>query len=273
MVATRPGDLPDFGNPPVVETVLSVQFEPLSQMRAAHFGLFWGQIRGRYPKTEERPSFDSAIERFPEPARRRLGLQFPVLEVPPLPRFWFIHGNENELIQLHPDRFIKNWRKSGEGDAYPRYEKVRDWFEQDFREFQGFVKKEKLGSIEVNQCEVTYVNHIVAGEGWGGHEDLDKVFTVWRHPAATIPGKAEDAVFHARFPIRDGSGHPVGRLHTDVQAALRNSDGKPMFVFNLTARGYLGRSTEFLDLGREWIVRSFAEMTTKEMHRVWERRQ
>ena len=273
MVAARPGDLPDFANPPVVETVLSVQFEPLSQMRAAHFGLFWGQIRERYPKTEERPSLDPVIERFPEPAPRRVGFQFPVLEVPPLPRFWFIHRNETELIQLQADRFIKNWRKSGEGDSYPRYEKLRGWFEQEFEEFQKFVKKEMLGSIEVNQCEVTYVNHIVSGEGWGSHEDLDKVFALWSHLASPIPGKAEDAAFHARFPIRDGSGQPVGRLHADVQAALRIPDGKPMFVLSLTARGYLGQSTEFFDLGREWIVRSFAEMTTKEMHRVWGRRQ
>jgi uncharacterized protein (TIGR04255 family) len=273
MVRERPSDLPDFANPPVVETVLSVQFEALSQMRAAHFGLFWSQIRERYPKTEERPSIDAAVERFPEPARPRVGLHFPVLEVPPLPRFWFIHRNENELIQLQSDRFIKNWRKSGEGDSYPRYEKVRDWFEKDFLEFATFVAREKLGSIEVNQCEVTYVNHIVAGEGWASHGDLEKVFTLWRHPATPFPGKAEDAVFHARFPIHDDSGHPVGRLHADVQAALRNSDGKPMFVLNLTARGYLGNSTDFFDLGREWIVRSFAEMTTTEMHRIWQRRQ
>jgi hypothetical protein len=45
-----------------------------------------------------------------------------------------------------------------------------------------------------------------------------------------------------------------------------------MFVLNLTARGLLGKSTEFLDLGREWIVRSFAEMTTTEMHEVWKRK-
>jgi uncharacterized protein (TIGR04255 family) len=269
---SRPADLPDFENPPVVEVVLSVQFEPLSGMRAAHFGLFWDQIRGRYPRTEERLALDPVVERFPEPARRRLGLQFPILEIPPLPRFWFLHETENELLQVQTDRFIKNWRKTGEGDAYPRYENVKEWFQQDFKEFQEFASREKLGTIGVNQCEVTYVNHIVPGEVWASHEDLDKVFTLWKQPSAPFPGKAEDAVFHARFPIRDGSGHPVGRLHADVQAALHSADNKPMFVLNLTARGLLGRSTEFFDLGREWIVRSFAEMTTTEMHHVWKRK-
>jgi uncharacterized protein (TIGR04255 family) len=272
MVTARPDDLPDFESPPVVETVLSAQFQPLSQMRAAHFGLFWNQVRSRYPKTEERPALDPVVERFPEPVRRRLGVQFPILAAPPLPRFWFVHQNDNELLQVQTDRFIKNWRKSGEGDAYPRYKRVKEWFEQDFKEFQDFASREKLGTIDVNQCEVTYVNHIVAGEGWASHADLDKVLTMWKRPGAPFPGQAEDAAFHARFPIKDSSGHPVGRLHVDVQAAIRNTDNKSMFVLNLTARGLLGKSTEFFDLGHEWIVRSFAEMTTTEMHKVWKRK-
>ncbi|MCL4850148.1 MAG: TIGR04255 family protein [Bryobacteraceae bacterium] len=272
MISAGPDDLPDFENPPVIETVLSAQFQPLGQMRTAHFGLFWNLIRDRYPTTEERSALDPVVERFPEPVRRRLGVQFPILESPPLPRVWFVHKNQNELLQVQSDRFIRNWRKKGDGDTYPRYEKVRAWFNQDFREFQDFAAREKLGTIEVNQCEVTYVNHIVAGEGWTSHEDIDRVLTVWRHPSGSFPGKTEDAVFHARFLIRDAAGHPVGRLHVDAQAALRNADNRPMFVVTLTARGMLGKTTEFLDLGRQWIVRSFAEITTPEMHLVWKRR-
>ncbi len=272
MVTVQPDDRPDFENPPVMETVLSAQFQPLSQMRAAHFGLFWNQIRDRYSKTEERPALDPVVERFPESVRRRLGVHLPILETPPLPRVWFVHRNQNELLQVQTDRFIRNWRQTGEGDAYPRYEKVKERFDQDFLEFQDFASREQLGAIEVNQCEVTYVNHIVAGDGWASHEDLDKVLTVWKHPGAPFTGKAEDAAFHARFPIKDAAGHPVGRLHVDLQTAVRNTDSKPMLVLNLTARGMLGNSTGFFDLGREWIVRSFAEMTTAEMHQVWKRR-
>lgn len=48
-------DLPDFDTPPVVETVLSVQFEPLPLVRPAHLGLLWNEYRSSFPKTEERP--------------------------------------------------------------------------------------------------------------------------------------------------------------------------------------------------------------------------
>jgi hypothetical protein len=45
-----------------------------------------------------------------------------------------------------------------------------------------------------------------------------------------------------------------------------------MFVMELTARGQVGTGTEFFDLGRKWIVKSFAELTTPAMHKIWGRK-
>lgn len=272
MATSLPNDLPDFERPPVIETVLSVQFQPLHDFRTAYFGLFWNRIRGTYPSTEERLALEPALEQFPEPARRRLEVQFPISERPPLPRVWYVHRTGNELLQVQPDRFIRNWRKTGDGDTYPRYEAVRQGFDRDFQDFQDFLSEEELGAIAVNQCEVTYVNHIVAGEGWTTHGELDKVFTVWTPTSGDFPGDAEDASVHARFPIRSAAGAPIGRLHVEIQAAIREADGAPMFVANFTARGMIGQSTEFFDLGRESIVKSFAALTTPEMHKIWKRR-
>ncbi len=171
-----------------------------------------------------------------------------------------------------PVNVIRNWR-SGRRDAYPRYENVKSRFDEDFKAFQDFASREKLGPIEVNQCEITYVNHIAAGEGWDSHEDLDKVLRIWNHPGVACPGSPEDVGLHVRFPMKDAAGAPIGRLHVDLQAAVRNSDGRQIYVLNLTARGMIGKSTEFFDLGREWIVRTFAEITTPEMHKIWGRKQ
>jgi hypothetical protein len=54
-----------------------------------------------------------------------------------------------------------------------------------------------------------------------------------------------------------------------MQSVVRLKDNAPMFVFDLTARGQIGDGTDFFDLGREWIVRSFKNLTTPEMHQVW----
>jgi uncharacterized protein (TIGR04255 family) len=272
MVTTRPRDLPDFSNPPVAETVLSVQFDRLSALRTAHFGLYWNEIRDRFPKTEEHGELPTHIERSPERPQPSVGFQFETLEAPPAPRFWFTDEQGTELIQVQRDRFIKNWRKVGEGDSYPRYETVRAGFDQDFSDFSHFVSRNQLGSIRVNQCEVTYINHIVSGTGWETHADISKVFSMWQQPPSTFPGQAQDVTFRARFPISDPTNGFVGRLHVTLQPVTRLLDGAPMFLLDLTARGQVGEETDFFNLGREWIVRSFAELTTPTMHKIWGRR-
>ncbi len=266
-------DLPNFENPPVVETVLSVQFERLSAMQSVHFGLFWRKMQRSFPKTEERLALPAVVERFPEPISRGGRIQFETVESPALPRLWLVNEAGTEMIQVQSDRFIKNWRKVEEKDRYPHYEPViKPAFERDFHEFQLFLAEEGLGIIKVNQCEVTYVNHLVSGEGWQKLDEADRIFTFWNQPESPVPGKAEDFGMHARFPITDERGHAIGRLHLDVQPALRANDNRPMYVMNLTARGLYGPGLEFFDIGRQWIVKSFEQLTTAEMHRIWRKK-
>src|ERR1700733_10242157 len=103
--SVRPADLPDFEEPPVVETVLSVQFERLTEIRTAHLGLLWEKFRADFPKTEERPTLAQVFEQFPETPRTRLGLELQTYETPPVPRLFFITAQGNQMIQVKPDRF------------------------------------------------------------------------------------------------------------------------------------------------------------------------
>jgi hypothetical protein len=45
-----------------------------------------------------------------------------------------------------------------------------------------------------------------------------------------------------------------------------------MYVMNLTARGLFGTGFDFFDIGRQWIVKSFEQLTTDEMHRIWRKK-
>ena len=271
MTTARPADLPDFKNPPVVETLLSTQFDQLLLPKTAHFGLYWNQIQDRFPQTAEQVELPAVFEKETGQPALPMGIQIQTLEVPPTPRFWFNNEKGTELIQVQRDRFVKNWRKIGEGDSYPRYEQVREGFNRDFEQFSSFIESHNLGHVRINQCEVTYINHIPAGEGWDTHADIDKVFKVWKQPEAEIPGRAEGAAIRAKFPIHDRELGFCGRLHVSIQPVQRLSDNLPMFVMELTARGQLANGTAFFDVGREWIVKSFAELTTPDMHKIWGR--
>jgi hypothetical protein len=67
MSDTLENDLPDFDNPPVVETVLSAQFERLTALRTVHLGLFWQRVRSEFPNVEEHPALAAIFEQAGEP--------------------------------------------------------------------------------------------------------------------------------------------------------------------------------------------------------------
>ena len=110
--------LPKFKNPPVIETIIGIEFARLEKFGVPHFGLYWEAIRADFPEFELKQQLDSQIERF-EPLQFQPTippLQF--IEKPEI-RCWFV-SRERRLIQLQQDRFIYNWRKEGQEKDYPQ---------------------------------------------------------------------------------------------------------------------------------------------------------
>ena len=134
-----------------------------------------------------------------------------------------------------------------------------------------FLQANELGSPSVNQCEVTHVNHIVAGVGWTELSQVGKIIRFWGGTNWQADS-LEDCCILVRYVIPDSSGEPAGRLFVELRPALRAKDKQPMYILRLTARGFLGEGLDFLDVGREWIVRAFESLTTKAMHQVWKSR-
>lgn len=271
----RPGDLPDFRHPPLVETVLSLQFKPLERFSLVHVGLLWHQFRSKFPLIEEHSPLPVARESFEAASHGQIEVS--IEEGPPVPRVWFLNESETELIQIQADRFIHNWRKAGNAAIhYPRYEHVRSKFRDEVEDFQQFLSDEKLGQIVIDQCEVTYVNHIERCDVWQRHGEIQRVLRNWTSLEDSFLPEPEDGRFHQRFVILSDSGDRVGRLHTSLTPAWTDGEDSPILVLSLTARGNpvgegIDGAFNFLDLGRSWIVKGFADLTTTDMHRVWGR--
>ena len=269
--------LPSFSRPPLVETALGVQFEPLENLHIPRIGLLWQRFRDQLPIVEQQPPIAPIIERVGARAPlQRPG--FEILQRPPLPRCWFLDRAGTELLQIQQDRLIWNWRKTSDSAPYPRYEDgVRPRFVEYLDKFLDFLKDEEMGDFRPNQCEVTYVNHIVSGEGWSTHSEIDKVFVGWNsaykeHALLDL----ENIQFNCRHIIYDEAHKFLGRLHVNVEPVFELSGDKPMFVLSYTARGMpLSPDRDgvlgFLDLGRQRIVETFDNATTPEMHRIWRR--
>lgn len=268
--------IPSFKKPPLVEVAWSVQFADMSWMTASHAGLFWQRIRDGFPTCEEQ----APLPRQEEPevllTPRQPAVRFSMK--PPLCRQWFISPHKDELVQLQRDRFCFNWRRIQAADAYPRYPHIRDKFARCWRQFREFVAQESGGApISVDLLEMTYLNHILQGEGWSVPGDIGKVFP-------SISFRQESRFLHAPGTLAcqvvyDLHG-PRGRLHVSCQhAVLAEPPQSQLFVLDLTARGKPERTDEegileWFAGAHEWIVRGFADLTDQKIQsEFWEREQ
>lgn len=269
----RPPDLPDFENPPVSEVVLSVRFAPL-EVGTIALGSVGQELFGpTLPKVDEQPPVVMPIEELESPARGS-ELRLELLESPPTPRFWFMSESGNELVQIQEDFFARNWRRSDGSDVvYPHYDAVRQPFVDGYIAFADAMSERAGKVLTPIQSEITYVNHLLPGEGWESHSDLAKVLRLVSGAETSFLPNAESTQLVSKY-LMDRASAPIGRLHVTAQPAYRRTDQLPVFVLTLTARGRplsddaVGVA-EFMDLGHEWIVRGFTDMTTEGMHGIW----
>ena len=261
-------------HPPVVEVSLGIQFDPIERLNGLHVGLYWSERRLEFPKTEEHHPIAPEFEVFPRLRTREARPAFTIHDSPSVPRFWFLNETGSELIQIQQDRFIHNWRKLGNEDSYPSYGNVREIFVREVHGFRDFLQRESLGELTVNQCELAYVDHIVSGEHWTEHHELDAVFRWWSSAPVSEVERPEEIHVHQRHLIIGPDGKPCGRLHLSIEPAWRVTDGKPIFLFRQVARG-MGDGTSiddalaFLDLAHDFVIRTFAGSMTQSMLESW----
>jgi len=261
--------LPKFENPPVVETVLAVEFEPLAGWGIPLFGLYWELIREEYPTHESGPALP--------PSGMTGGPQFPGVFIragsgsPFDARCMFHHAKGDRLIQIQGDRFIHNWRRTGAG-GYLGYDRIRQIFESEWNRFCEFIGQQGIQPPVLRSCEVTYLNHLVRGEGWEKFSEMNALLRYWtKEPTGFLPAPDHTAM-NMQYQIPDNKGSLVVQL----QPSIRMTDGKEIVQLNLTARGLPATSDilgilSWMDLGHEWIVRGFDDITPDGLHKIWKK--
>ncbi|OFW08460.1 MAG: hypothetical protein A3H27_17575 [Acidobacteria bacterium RIFCSPLOWO2_02_FULL_59_13] len=263
--------LPDFAQPPVDEVALSLQFPPIAGFTVPHFGLYWQWVRGDYPRSEIKPPITNITEEFGPGVAFARQMRIALTDLPEV-RCWYFDDSGNRLVQVQRDRFVINWRKVTGAETYPRYPDLRDRLEREWTRFCEFLRNEGLERPKVNQCEVLYVNNIEYGKGWSGYGDLDQVIAALATPKAQnkfLPAP-ERMSMNVIYPL----GESAGRLYVTFNPVVRARDGKEVLQMTLTARGAPKSASDdevfaWLDLGRKWVVRGFADFTTDTMHKVW----
>jgi uncharacterized protein (TIGR04255 family) len=252
----------EYERPPITEVILGVGFEPLHTLLAPHLGLLWKKYQAQFPKVEEKPPLMVA------------GDKFDFNEVPPLPRVWFSEESGNRLIQVQRDRFLHNWREISSGDKYPRYERIRESVKSRLDEFLAFLEENGLGSPTFKSAEMSYVNHIVFDENISSFDDLGKVFPDFARRSADILQGFAAFNWVSVFTLPES----LGVLNVAIRSAARNSDGTPVIVFELNARGNpeefsVDRLWDWFDAVHLEILNAFEKLTDEHFQvKVWGRK-
>ena len=265
---------PNYKNPPVVETILGVQFDPVPKLTNAHLGAFWKTLDSNVwsRDIQDVPPLEPAFEKFVEQGQwGGFGLNLRLTQ-DPSSRLQIKNSNADRMIQVQNERIHFNWLGL-DGGTYVRYPALRDGFRDTLHQFQRFLEDEGLGVIRPNQWEVTYVNHIPKGTVWNRVDDWHFCGLIGNIP--TYPDLIEAENFRGdwHFVIPNQR----GRLHIEWKHARRSvSDRQEIVVLNLTARGPLkpeGAGVDEIligiDLGRKTIVQTFVRIMSDEANAFW----
>jgi uncharacterized protein (TIGR04255 family) len=176
-------------------------------------------------------------------------------------------------LQIQRDRFLYNWKRAGDEDAYPRFDRVFPEFEKYLSSFCKFAESENIGTIEPRQYELTYVNHITMNNGLElvGEGALLVDHTIQAKEGRFLP---PPSAFNWRsvYALPDDA----GRLYCAAQT-VRSTAGDRIVRLDLTARGFPGDASDaargrWFDTAHDWIVNGFVDVTAPEVQvKSWER--
>jgi uncharacterized protein (TIGR04255 family) len=264
---SRPPNLPEFGKPPLNEVVLGVQFDSPVGYQQIQAWEVWRLFSDDFPKVQALPPLPPSFETF--------GPQAPLFSFGPITgpmhnRFWFTSKTGDEVIQFQNDRLLHNWRKVGDQSSeYPRFDTIVTKFRREASILEEFFQTINHKTLQIRQCEVSYVNHIRDTSS----EQLK--ISDWLNFLSFPVSEPDDFSVSFRKTIRSDKGEPRGRLTCESATAVEQG-GRHFISLTLAARGApeqpsMDSALEFLRRGRDVIVTTFAEITTDSAHKAWER--
>ena len=251
-----------FAHPPIDEIVCGILFDSIKGLQAGHLGSLWEQFKPDFSRTEDQSVLGPLSEE-----------ELNFRQIPPLPRVWFIHQDENELIQMQSNRFLHNWRKRRPDDIYPGYTTVVENFEKYLSCFEGFLTKEKLGDLAPRQYELTYINDIFENEGWETITDLEKVFPNFISLKGQKMLSAD--IRELSWQMAFGLPNDFGQLHLSIRNARRISDNRHLLriEFKALSNQPYKPMRGWFDLAHDVIFDLFTNLVSEEIQeQYWGRK-
>ncbi len=260
-----------LNNPPVVEVVIGIQFQPIAGFTSAHYGWFWKEsLESSWFKAVDAQRILDQNEKFGN-EQEWVVPSLQLLAADNSDRIQFINSTDDRVIQIQDNRFIYNWRKRGSG--YPRFKELYPDFAEKLSKFREFIGRAGLPPIVPNQWEITYVNQIPKGELWETPQDWHKLLpTLYSRPLESSTLIFESVTMEWHFEITPRR----GRVHIHANHGKISQGGaKEALLLNLTARGAVGSADPFVGvesgirLGHAILVETFTKLASEDALNYW----
>ena len=235
----------------------AARFKPIEGLNTTDFGVFYLRVQeaGGYASSQDHP-------RRHVPREGKVDID---LRAVASPCVWFLTQDQTGVLQMQSDLFAVNWRKQQEADSYPRYSKLKERFNTEFKRFCDYLVSRELSPPERRQYELTYVNHIDLPMDNDLLAAVKDVFPRFSWLSGGSAERAQSLHWRTTFALPGGQG---GALSEQVVSGTHNENGAPVLRYTLTAssdfkEAETGSSDVWFECAHESIVRRFAESTSQ----------
>ena len=239
-----------FDNAPIAEVVLGLQFnEPVFTYKFIYD--FYNSIKENFPEVQENQILPTVIEKTDEPAENKILQGFNS-------RKFFIHKNQNKLIQIQPDRLLFNWRKLENATEYPHFANVKDEFIKMFS-----IIDEKLNiNLKINQLEMTYVDNIFIDQHNADNFNTKTIFKIF-----SLNKDVKSTEYKISYPIVGLNGNVL----LSINSAKTKKDQRKLLIMESTTRGALNGMSinEWFEASHKELLDLFVTITTDSAKEIW----
>jgi len=188
-------------------------------------------------------------------------------EIFPMPRFWFMTEDDVYLIQVQRNAFVFNWRRQNED--YPHYVSLKRKFDEHFSIFGNFCRKLfGVSKIDIERCELSYINVISSEEYFSSFEDTKNVIPSFE-PLSFGEGNKSLDHFNLAYVYSDDGDMT---LAVNLQTRRHKKTDKDALYFELKSSGALAQPTKaeadsWFDRAHDIIGDAFNSLTSPDVQR------